>query len=343
MISEQEKKHMLSRGFARSFLLAGALIVLLALAAAGYQGVNTLTNKWQERIIAEKEFRVALKAQELLLEDAREKIEELRTELEGTRKKTSEETTGIIKKLEKEAEKRALTENEREREKDATQKKLLELETDLIQSKQKELTAIIKKWRPRIMHIECQWRFTNGRVVEKTGSGFLFGTTFVATNTHVVEEEDTLPQTCTFVIPDDSSRVVISGDTDTARVVTKKGDFTLIELKNPTARMKELSLGTSSQGAIPLLSCARKASPGDLVVILGYPNIGAENDITATEGIISGYEDPYYITSAKLERGNSGGAAIAVASDCYLGIPTFVRVGGIESLGRILDFAKVYP
>jgi hypothetical protein len=53
--------------------------------------------------------------------------------------------------------------------------------------------------------------------------------------------------------------------------------------------------------------------------------------------VISGYEEGLYLTSAKVERGNSGGAAIDVNNNCYLGIPTFVTVGSFESLARILD------
>ena len=74
---------------------------------------------------------------------------------------------------------------------------------------------------------------------------------------------------------------------------------------------------------------------------MGYPSIGSQTDITATEGIISGYDGNYYVTSAKVERGNSGGAAVALKDNCYLGIPTFVQVGDIESLARILD-ARVF-
>jgi hypothetical protein len=70
---------------------------------------------------------------------------------------------------------------------------------------------------------------------------------------------------------------------------------------------------------------------------LGYPTIGSSGSITVTEGIVSGIEGDYYVTSAKIDHGNSGGVAILTKDDCYLGIPTFVKNnGGFESLGRIL-------
>ncbi len=59
--------------------------------------------------------------------------------------------------------------------------------------------------------------------------------------------------------------------------------------------------------------------------------------MTVTEGIISGFDENYFITSAKVEQGNSGGAAISLKNNCYLGTPTFSTKGNLESLARILD------
>jgi hypothetical protein len=82
------------------------------------------------------------------------------------------------------------------------------------------------------------------------------------------------------------------------------------------------------------------------MVILGYPVYGtgagtytsvfSTIEITATEGIISGMDEIYYTTSAKIDHGNSGGLAIDENNDCYIGIPTAAIEGQIESLGRIL-------
>jgi len=74
---------------------------------------------------------------------------------------------------------------------------------------------------------------------------------------------------------------------------------------------------------------------------LGYPTVGSRQDITATEGIISGFDGNYFITSAKVEEGNSGGIAVSVKEDCYLGIPTYAEIGNVESLARILDFTVI--
>jgi S1-C subfamily serine protease len=90
---------------------------------------------------------------------------------------------------------------------------------------------------------------------------------------------------------------------------------------------------------LPSQVCTEKPKIGDKVVILGYPGIGAQDSVTATEGIISGFDANYYTTSAKIEKGNSGGAAIDVERNCFLGLPTLVITGQIESLARILPVA----
>ena len=82
--------------------------------------------------------------------------------------------------------------------------------------------------------------------------------------------------------------------------------------------------------------CTDNINIGDKIVVLGYPAIGTEGGITVTDGIVSGFEGDYYVTSAKIEHGNSGGAAILVKDDCYLGIPTWADSGTVESLARIL-------
>ena len=80
---------------------------------------------------------------------------------------------------------------------------------------------------------------------------------------------------------------------------------------------------------------------GAQIVILGYPAIGAKKSLTATEGIISGYDNDYFISSAKVDKGNSGGAAIWLENNCYLGIPTKVFAGTAETLARILDMQAI--
>lgn len=104
-------------------------------------------------------------------------------------------------------------------------------------------------------------------------------------------------------------------------------DFAIINITNPDSYIK--------QNASRLSSC-ENIKLGEKIIVLGYPGIGASNDITVTEGIISGEEPEYYVTSAKIDSGNSGGIAVSVDKNCFIGTPTASVIGQAESLGRIL-------
>jgi len=94
-------------------------------------------------------------------------------------------------------------------------------------------------------------------------------------------------------------------------------------------------------------NCNEYYNIGTEVQVFGYPGIGSSVVVTLTEGIISSFEKIgnayYYLTSAKIEEGNSGGMAftdITENSSCVVGIPTFVETGSMESLGRILAITE---
>ncbi|MEK7163228.1 MAG: trypsin-like peptidase domain-containing protein [Patescibacteria group bacterium] len=200
-----------------------------------------------------------------------------------------------------------------------------------------DLSAIIKLWRPYIARISCTID-TPSVVAETSGSALLSRTAkypfaHLITNKHVVLYDGYFPESCKITFPD------ISGDiniTDASVSYPSKNDIGIVDIS------KKLDIiDLRAQNASNRTVCSA-VSVGEGVVILGYPGIGSKSDITATEGIISGFDGDYYITSAKIEQGNSGGAAILIrgVDTCYLGIPTFVNVGKIEALARILS-AKV--
>lgn len=200
------------------------------------------------------------------------------------------------------------------------------------QKTEDDLPSIIKQWRPIIVYIECYFLSIDTR----GGSGMAFsinGSTFgVFTNAHVVGG-NLAPQSCKIIFPDNNSVPLISTH---YRVADSGKDVAIIDIYNPDEYMKKVTAPFAN-----LQFCTQRPSLGDKIVILGYPGIGSQTDITATEGIISGYDGDYFITSAKVEHGNSGGAAILIKDNCYLGIPSFVQVGSIESLARIFDIKKL--
>lgn len=195
---------------------------------------------------------------------------------------------------------------------------------------QLSLSQTIKEWRNGIAYVKCRFSYTDGTYMEKSGTGLFFGsgTNILMSNLHVLSEEGVPPDFCAIKLPEDPDWAIITGSE------VKKGrndlDVAYAVIANPTNYMQSVTTKT--------LGCKETPDIGEKIIVLGYPGIGANFDITATEGIVSGYEPPYYITSAKIEHGNSGGVAIWVEKNCDLGIPTLVTTGELESLGRILDF-----
>ena len=212
------------------------------------------------------------------------------------------------------------------------------------------LSTVVNEWQRHVAHIECNWPLIGGGYSVARGSGFFWNAGdndfFALSNLHVVVQDDysgksTIPQYCSIKFPKDIGTAIVPGK-DIYKV-SRDGevqiDASLIVIKNPTQFMTTYPVDSFINKGCTLKNSV--ASVGDQLVILGYPGIGSQTGVTATEGIVSGFDGDFYITSAKVEHGNSGGIAILIKDNCYLGIPTFVDVGQIESLARILDLDVV--
>ncbi len=202
------------------------------------------------------------------------------------------------------------------------------------------LSSIIKYWRPRVAYIQCAWQYSDTKAVylQKFGSGLAMkyndGTIAIFTNKHVLSNDNGYsPNICFVKLPDNNSVYEVIANNNI------RG--------SPVIDWGYLIITTSDQYLRNLVNqnfnyCQKRASIGDSLVVLGYPSYGTDYlDITATEGIVSGYDGEYYTTSAKIEHGNSGGVAVLEKDNCYLGIPTGVVLGEFESLGRILDIKNI--
>jgi S1-C subfamily serine protease len=81
-------------------------------------------------------------------------------------------------------------------------------------------------------------------------------------------------------------------------------------------------------------------TPGDYIAIAGYPSIGADT-FTFTEGIVSGRVGDFVIkTDAKIDSGNSGGAALNNNNN-LVGVPTWTITGEAESLGYTIGIDQI--
>jgi hypothetical protein len=211
--------------------------------------------------------------------------------------------------------------------------------------KTNDLSSVISFWHPRIAFVSCSFQNTTGVIyLIQNGSGTL---TYypnssddykyaIVTNRHVAfDSSGNKASYCDIAFPSDSEVVKVPPNYIGTGYLNGDGtDIAWLNINNPDNYI----LTTGSKLSVMVANCKNKPDIGASIVILGYPAIGSRTDITATEGIISGYDGNYYITSAKIEHGNSGGAAIDVKNNCYLGLPTWAATGEVESLGRILKW-----
>ncbi|MFH1620777.1 MAG: serine protease [Patescibacteria group bacterium] len=101
--------------------------------------------------------------------------------------------------------------------------------------------------------------------------------------------------------------------------------------------------GNHQSNSLTLPFCKdNQVTIGDKIKIYGYPAIGGGN-VTITDGLLSSHvgDTNNYMTSAKIDHGNSGGTAIDISKNCFLGIPTAGKAGGLESMGYILNVNNV--
>ena len=232
---------------------------------------------------------------------------------------------------------------------------------------------IITQWTPSIAYIVCEFSITDSKTIANlkkygvdadpvisAGSGFVRSIitkhspapmVAIITNIHVLGAHNgfSSASSCEVTLPGNHKYTFNSDDIYFQNPYGEGGEVKFIGgqpylipvidagflwIKNPDSYIRDVATKSKLCDALPRI--------GDDIIILGYPGIGSNVGITATEGIISGIEDKYFVTSAKVEHGNSGGAAIYRDQNCYFGIPTFARTGTVESLARILNFKTTF-
>ncbi len=217
-----------------------------------------------------------------------------------------------------------------------------------IRDKEYDTKEISEMWGSSVVRIVCDEDF--GRV---SGSGTLWkikNDYVVTTNEHVANSQACLVEVTPFQNGVSHSRETLTYKAKEGSFRTIEGDYDFLsfsieehESKSPLSKLSAYAHDSAGK-------CRRIFYPtGERIVILGYPSIGTSSgeDLTVTEGIISGVEEGFsfsdkkqftwYVTSAKIEQGNSGGTAIA-SDGCFIGIPTWSTRGELESQGRIFIY-----
>lgn len=204
-----------------------------------------------------------------------------------------------------------------------------------IKQESKTISEIVNEWKPRSSFIYCAWRNpVTKELTRGLGSGTLnyFNNTGfnIMTNKHVLFNDGLNPLFCNVLFPFDkdfevyfdSNNITGGNDEDWGYIKLPDNDPFLSKFNKKSVNLCKLD----------------SVEIGDEIIILGFPTIGSNYGVTATNGIISGIEPNYFITSAKIDHGNSGGTAILLKDDCYLGIPSSAKLGEMESMGRILKW-----
>jgi len=313
------------KGFIQVSILIAIITSVLVVGGTGYVGVKKYQNHQFEKIENE---RVAV--EEKNKKD--EEIARLQKEKELLEENEKNKQSSEIEELKKEVK---ILKNKKP---DVITKIVTQQSSSDRQSTKFDIQSIVKKWHPLVVYIECVFKYNNGDSQSQSGSGTLKRSgdkVQATTNKHVlIGKNGRAPYQCSVSVPFDKTYI------NTEIRARNDVDYGSVDLINPSEYIKSLIM-TQPAG---IYSCGVDGSIAEIgtqIAILGYPGIGSETGITVTQGIISGYDGDYYITDAKIEHGNSGGAAVDVNKNCYLGIPTAVVSGTVESLGRILKWQSL--
>lgn len=214
---------------------------------------------------------------------------------------------------------------------------------------------IVEELGKFILKIGCFDKY--GEII--SGSGILYGLSsdgksIILTNYHITEDADlSLKYPCIVVYSSDPTKGFTDFyfaepiyypsmvSLDTMKIIDF--DFLKLEAKFKFNEEKEIEIIYNTSLRIsnytPRICKNNEIKIGDEIVVLGYPFAGG-NYLIVTEGIISGYDGDFYlITSAKIDRGSSGGGAFSKSRGCLVGMPTFVIKGDMESFARLINMA----
>ncbi|MCK5320613.1 trypsin-like peptidase domain-containing protein [Candidatus Parcubacteria bacterium] len=113
--------------------------------------------------------------------------------------------------------------------------------------------------------------------------------------------------------------------------VSSDADVAILKLRNPYSRnLTAINIAGSNSNNLSL---------GDQITTYGYPGkFGTK--ITYTSGDFSGVDGNYLKTTAIIEYGNSGGGAY-LKNGTFIGIPSAVMKGDLNSMGYILSVNKI--
>lgn len=325
------------KGFIQIPLLIAIITGILVLGGGGYYGVKKYQSYQAEKIEKDKIASEEIKTQEDI---KAVEIENLKREVEELKKS------------------QAKSEN--------TKTPVTEVKKNFSTT---EIVASNKKF---IVSVVCQTGdsdvFGSGIIIGKSGNSII-----VLTNYHVTEYAKIPPAgvppciVADIGIGESYYGQPIYYPNVVSQNLMKIIDFSFVEIKDPIPieilrydenmgkYVSEPSTPKTtllSRNVFPKICTQNSVRAGEEIIVLGYPLIGGGFDLfgtpnlklITTEGIVSedasSFEN-YFVTSAKIERGNSGGGAFLKSINCLAGMPTLAQVGEIESLGKLINIPKL--
>ncbi|MFA6585563.1 MAG: trypsin-like peptidase domain-containing protein [Candidatus Paceibacterota bacterium] len=327
-----------SKGIKIKYLKYKWFIPILFLSMVVIGGASYFGFKYYQNYQAEKRmFPVVLRVQKLIREDKNDEVNKLvknftEEDIKIFKEVLNKEKINLVDEIEKI--------NKEKKDKETQKLKNLEVENlrqeveilknkpqKIITSTQANSSLLASDLAKYIVRIICSDGSSENFVV---GSGTIFGLNkFILTNLHVVKDS----VLCSVGVTDDIKKSPVRWyDTSVASTVPTLD----IALLKPIQTLPD-SVSTVAHN----LCRSSSIKLGDEIIILGYPGVGGDT-ITATEGVISGFEGYMIKTSAKIEHGNSGGGAFLKKNGCWFGIPTSVTVGELESLGSIINYSAIH-
>lgn len=203
-----------------------------------------------------------------------------------------------------------------------------------------KLEDVVKEWRPYTVRVTCITLYANGNKKSYSdGSGFLAydparGPS-VITNKHVFYAKDGVSNNyCDIYFPENKEVVKVEKKD---RFVSSKGyDRGTLVITQPSEYVSNIA-----KNPIAISKDCKNTKPDstDDIVILGYPIGKPKDDISYAQGKIVGYQDKYFVSTATIVSGYSGGVAVSLKDNCYLGIPTYSQKDDL-SKSLILDINK---
>jgi hypothetical protein len=179
---------------------------------------------------------------------------------------------------------------------------------------------VLNMWRPYVVRVTCIILDEHGNKKSfSDGSGFLSNDpkgALIITNKHVFSpHNNSVTDYCDVYFPESKETVRIEKKD---RYTNSKGhDLGALVVTNPSNHVSHLlrNDSTTSRNCI-----AVKPDSDDDLVIIGYPKGSSKTDISYEQGKLSGYIGSYFISTAKVTEGYSGGIAVSLKNNCFLGI-----------------------